>query len=88
MVFISYYIISPPLQYLFAYTCGFNVSGLWAGQMIGSSFHLGSELYYIYWKSNWNKIALETHERIEKDKRMAAEAKEMGGPSTELQKIN
>jgi len=42
MVFISYYIISPPLQYLFGYTCGFNVSGLWGGQMCGAAFHLGS----------------------------------------------
>ena len=31
VVFISYYLISPPFEYLFAYTWGFDVRGIWAG---------------------------------------------------------
>ena len=31
IVFISYYLISPPFEYLFAYTCGFDVRGIWGG---------------------------------------------------------
>jgi Na+-driven multidrug efflux pump len=31
IVFISYYLISPPFEYLFGYTCGLDVRGLWAG---------------------------------------------------------
>ena len=40
--------------------------------MLGALFHLGSQLYYIYVKCDWNIIAMETHERIERDKKMIA----------------
>jgi Na+-driven multidrug efflux pump len=31
IVFISYYLVSPPFEYIFAYTLGFDVRGIWAG---------------------------------------------------------
>jgi hypothetical protein len=52
--------------------------------MIGSAFHLGSELYYIYWKSDWKQIAIETYEKIENDKMNSADAKEAAGPTVEM----
>ncbi len=53
--------------------------------MVGSAFHLGSQLYYIYVKSDWNLIAIESHERIERDKMMAAQE---GGPAGNLEMKN
>lgn len=68
IVFISYYIIAPPFEYLFGYTLQLGVTGLWAGKMIGSSFHLLAQLYLLYCKADWEKIAWEARERIEKAK--------------------
>jgi Na+-driven multidrug efflux pump len=68
IVFASYYLISPPFEYLFGYTMGFEVSGLWAGLFLGEAFHFGAMAYLIYWKNDWNVIAREAHERMEREK--------------------
>ncbi len=68
IVFISYYVISPPFEYIYGYLLDLKVIGLWAGQMMGAAYHLGAQLYWLYWKADWDQIAKEANERIERDK--------------------
>jgi Na+-driven multidrug efflux pump len=35
IVFIARYIVAPPFEYLFGFTLGFKIPGLWSGMFIG-----------------------------------------------------
>lgn len=70
---ISYYIVSLPFQYLFAFSMGLEVFGLWAGQMCAAAFHMVCLLYLIYFKYDWNLIGREAYERVQREKQAELE---------------
>ena len=59
------YVIAPPLQYLFGYTLGFEVNGLWAGMLIGTIVVTVWMAYILYVQRDWAVVAREAHERME-----------------------
>lgn len=54
---IGYYIISVPMEYLFAFKLDFGVMGLWMGQLAGCTFHALSIYYLLYFHYDWNLTA-------------------------------
>jgi Na+-driven multidrug efflux pump len=68
IVFVSYYIVSPPIEYLFGYVWGYEVSGLYVGQFFGEAYHCLFMVYYVYYHKEWQSIMEEQHGRMEKEK--------------------
>lgn len=64
---LSYYVFSLPLQYLFGFYFNLGVTGLWMGQMFSAAFHMFSQLYLTYKHYDWNQIAKEAYERVQRD---------------------
>ncbi len=69
IVFVSYYVVSPPIEYLFGYVWGYEVAGLYVGQFFGEIYHSVVIYYYVYRKRDWATIVREAHERMEREKR-------------------
>ncbi len=67
---IAYYGVGLPLEILFGFIMNREIRGLWMGQFGGAFFHAAVLLYLVYRHYDWNKIAKETHDRIEKDHKM------------------
>jgi multidrug resistance protein, MATE family len=65
IVFVASYVIAPPLQYLFGYTLGFEVNGLWAGMLIGTIVVTAWMAFILYVQRDWAMVAREAHERME-----------------------
>ena len=64
---LSYYVISLPWQYLFAFYLHREVTGLWQGQMCAAVFNISAISYYVYFKFDWNLIGIEAYDRIHKE---------------------
>jgi Na+-driven multidrug efflux pump len=63
---ISYWVISLPMEYLFAFHFGFGVIGLWVGQMCGSIFHAISYIYLVNFHfGDWVKLSEHARQEIE-----------------------
>ena len=84
IVFVSYYVVSPPIEYLFGYVWKYEVPGLYVGQFMGEVYHSLAMMYYIYYKNDWESIVAESHARMEKEKRDLEGKKES---SSEMQVI-
>ena len=55
---ISYWVISLPMEYLFAFHFGYGVIGLWIGQMCGSIFHAVVYVYLVNFHfGDWVSVA-------------------------------
>ena len=65
---ISYWVISLPMEYLFAFYFGYGVIGLWIGQMCGSIFHALSYVYLVNFHfGDWVSVAREATKRLEEE---------------------
>jgi len=70
IVLVSYYVVSPPIEYLFGYLWKYEVIGLYVGQFMGEVYHCIVMIYYCYRKhDDWAQIVAESHARMEKEKR-------------------
>ncbi|KAG2219286.1 hypothetical protein INT45_011301 [Circinella minor] len=63
--FISYFIISIPLCYVFAFTLRGGLFGLWAGQSVGYLVYTLIQTLYILLKVNWSVESQRAQKRIE-----------------------
>uniref|UniRef100_A0A7N0T575 Uncharacterized protein n=1 Tax=Kalanchoe fedtschenkoi TaxID=63787 RepID=A0A7N0T575_KALFE len=60
-----YYLFGMPMGLLFGYKFGFGVQGIWAG-MISGTLVQTFVLFFIMYKTNWNKEASIASDRIKK----------------------
>lgn len=60
---ISYYAIALPVGYYLAFYKGLEVFGLWCGLVLGVFVLASAEIYYII-RSDWDLIAVELHEKV------------------------
>ena len=85
IVFIALYIVAPPFEYLFGFTLGFKIPGLWSGMFIGSLVIVCSIAYIVYIKKDWDQVAREAHERMQKERAMIDKVK--GETGNEMQNL-
>ncbi|KAI9086602.1 hypothetical protein K1719_031463 [Acacia pycnantha] len=60
-----YYIFGLPLGYLLGYKANWGVKGLWGGMILGIVLQTLILLFVLY-KTNWNKEALQSAERVKR----------------------
>lgn len=51
---LCYFVISLPLEYLFGFTLGYGLIGLWIGQTIGITCHLFGTEYLLFCRYDWH----------------------------------
>lgn len=66
-VILSYWVITLPLTYYFAFTLEWGIQGIMVGLPVGLTV-LSLVSLYIIFSQNFSKVAEETLERMEKDK--------------------
>lgn len=59
---LSYWIIMLPLSYVFAFTMGLGLKGIWMGVPIGSAIIMFSYLF-LFFKASWKKASINASKR-------------------------